>query len=174
MFFSDRDFAPSDSLSVETLRVEPTSTNDREENDAGKFSSEDNSHDDRPARNSTNFKKAVNELSPLPRASDAPGNPGRRGRTQKAELITSSPYKRQLEQSRNQQKKVKLMNDDLGMVSQEEMVHLDEGDSSWFCILCGKEKEEDMIQCMDCRSWVHTRCAKVKASIKKYLCKDCK
>jgi hypothetical protein len=46
-----------------------------------------------------------------------------------------------------------------------------DGDSSSFCFLCGDK--EDTIQCLQCRSWVHARCAKVKPSKKKYYCSKC-
>ena len=52
------------------------------------------------------------------------------------------------------------------LFSNEDKEDQDEGDSSWFCALCTKEKEEDMIQCMNCKLWVHTKCANVKPSIK--------
>jgi hypothetical protein len=39
--------------------------------------------------------------------------------------------------------------------------------------LCAKSSKEDMIECLQCRSWVHTPCSKVKQSIKKYYCSTC-
>jgi hypothetical protein len=45
-----------------------------------------------------------------------------------------------------------------------------DGHSRLFCILCAKSIKEGMIQCLQCRSWVHTPCAKVKQSKKKWYC----
>lgn len=47
-------------------------------------------------------------------------------------------------------------------------------DSSWFCAICDTDVEEDMIQCMKCKIWLHEQCAMVKRTAKKYYCTNCK
>ena len=54
-----------------------------------------------------------------------------------------------------------------------------EDEANWFYIFCVEAKEEDMIQCIHCKTWVHTRCAKsidvlIYYFTSKILCKDCK
>lgn len=34
--------------------------------------------------------------------------------------------------------------------------------------------EKTMIQCMKCRTWIHTRCAGVSAKIKRFFCCNCR
>ncbi|KFM72134.1 hypothetical protein X975_17024, partial [Stegodyphus mimosarum] len=52
--------------------------------------------------------------------------------------------------------------------------HKKETGDSWFCILCEETKEEEMIQCMKCHAWIHTRCAGISAAIKKFFCCNCR
>ncbi|KAG8223924.1 hypothetical protein J437_LFUL003731 [Ladona fulva] len=157
-------FVPSETLEVdENVADEPTSSKGLKRT-YERYSEGDTSGDD--SRESKKFKKTLNELSPLPKASKLLANRGK-GKAQSAVLITSSPYKLKLEQCKNQTKKVKPMKTSL--FSDEQSDDQYEGDSSWFYVLCGAVKEEDMIQCMSCRSWVHTRCAKVKPCIKNIL-----
>jgi hypothetical protein len=85
-------------------------------------------------------------------------------------VLTINPYKWTLERSNDKGKKKIQMKIQL---SQATGADANDGDSSWFCFLCGKSSKEDMIQCLQCRSWVHTRCAKVKPSKKKYYCSMC-
>lgn len=161
--FCDHHFAPSDSLTVEKIADEPSSEESSSDDDIGKGKS---------------FRKALNEISPLPKVSRVGvpfirGNVRRGRKTQGAVVITSSPYKQELERAkgRPQLKKLKTVS-----LFKEHEEHKDNSEdcANWFCILCEEVKEEDMIQCMGCKSWVHTRCAKVRPSIKRYYCTDCK
>lgn len=44
---------------------------------------------------------------------------------------------------------------------------------SWLCQLCEENREENMIQCIKCKNWVHDLCAGVESKIKKYICDIC-
>ena len=45
--------------------------------------------------------------------------------------------------------------------------------SDWFCNLCAKDREENMIQCLKCKTWVHDLCAGDDKKTKKYVCDVC-
>ena len=45
-------------------------------------------------------------------------------------------------------------------------------DGSWFCFLCGEDRQEDMIRCCECNRWVHTDCGK-DTSGSHYVCDAC-
>lgn len=167
--FSDHHFVPSEALVVEeNLTDEPNCYKVLKCNSRNECSTEEDSSGD-DVGECKKFKKTINELSPLPKASRVQVGRGK-GKAQSAVIITSSPYKQQLEKCKDRSKK-KSMKTSLFSGEQGEDHHKD--DSIWFCILCGEVEEEDMIQCMNCRSWVHTRCANVKPSKKKYFCTGC-
>jgi hypothetical protein len=88
----------------------------------------------------------------------------------KATVLTSGFCKRRLGRSKDKGKKKIQMKTQLSRATDADA---NDGDSSWFCFLCGNSSKVDMIQCVQCRSWVHTRCAKVKPSKKKYYCSTC-
>ena len=118
------------------------------------------------------FKDDLFEISPPPKRNPQPGPSSSRkiGIAQKAILITSSPYKSELEQTEKKKlKKVKPINFE---ISKKVLKNKDE-DFTWFCILCEENTEENMIQCMKCHSWVHTLCAGVNRNKKKYYCTNC-
>jgi hypothetical protein len=86
-------------------------------------------------------------------------------------VLTSSRYKRALERSKDIGKKKSQMKIKLFQATD---AGANDGDSSWFGFLCGKSSKEDMIHCLQCRSWIHTRCAKAKTQgKKKYYCSTC-
>lgn len=55
----------------------------------------------------------------------------------------------------------------------EKNINCDLNESTWYCTVCEETYEENMIRCMTCKSWVHTTCAGVKESLKKYICPLC-
>lgn len=56
-------------------------------------------------------------------------------------------------------------------ISHDVTISVNEND--WFCYLCNKTLIEDMIQCLQCRSWVHESCAGVLKKCKLYYCPQC-
>jgi hypothetical protein len=114
------------------------------------------------------FKKTLEHISSLLKLSADPRpmvSRRSRGRAQKATVLISGLYKWTLEHSKVKGKKRMQMKIQL---SQATDTDANDGDSSRFCFLCGKSSKEGMIQCLQCRSWVHTPCAKVTQSMKKY------
>jgi hypothetical protein len=119
------------------------------------------------------FVKTLEQISPLTKPSvDPRPTLSRRshGREKKATVLTSSRYKRALERSKDKGKKKSEMKIQLSQATDGDA---NDGDSSWFGFLCAKSSKGDMIQCLQCRSWVHIPCVKVKPSIKKYCCSTC-
>lgn len=168
--FEDHHFAPADTLlTEESLTDKPTSSKRQNEQSSGTESSSEDDSSGNNSRHSKKFKRVLNTLSPVPKPSSSVRSVRLRGKPQSAVLISSSPYKYGLEQSKNLQTKPKPEKTALFSGKNKEFEN-----SSWFCALCSEVKEEDMIQCMDCRSWVHTRCANVKPRIKRYFCPNCK
>lgn len=168
--FSDHHFSAADCLKSrpdDNFLEKPRSTNVTQESSSEYISSDDEC---RPTTPTKKFKTIVNKVSPLPNSCNNPAIRGR-GKAQNATVITSSPYKQQLEQSKGQIKKPKAAKTTL--FHKEQKRKGSGGNSSWFCVLCKKIKEDEMIQCMDCKLWVHTRCANVKPSVKKFFCSDC-
>jgi hypothetical protein len=60
-------------------------------------------------------------------------------------VLTSSRYKRALELSKDKGKKKIQMKIQLSLSTDADG---NDGYSSWFCFLCDKSSEEDMIQCL--------------------------
>lgn len=105
---------------------------------------------------------------------------------QKAEELTSTPYKDNLavnkEKKRgkitdsNKDKNGKVQNkksktEKKVLKSQKKVIST--SCESWYCVLCKEDKQEDMIQCMECRTWVHATCANVSPLRKIYFCPKC-
>lgn len=95
------------------------------------------------------------------------------GIIQKAQIITSTPYKDDLEakqtpsdisKKKTVKRKVKF---DFGTSKKKSI-----NDKEWYCKLCCESIVEDMIQCLKCRDWVHESCANIE-SRDKFLCDIC-
>ena len=155
--FTDDQFAPADVLQPSGTPVTTSSSDDDED-----------SSDNAPQNKNKQFKSLLEEISPRAKKNPNPdGHSSSRGApiAQKAVEITSSPYKSQLKQKF---KKISSPNFNKMQKNKKET-----GDS-WFCRLCEETKEEEMIQCMKCHTWIHTRCAGVSARIKRFFCSNCR
>lgn len=120
------------------------------------------------SRSNYNLVVPLTELSPLPKAATTVASTRSKKGTQKALVLTSSPYKQQLSQSTAGLKRKKLT------YSLSESKKTDRGtNGDWYCEMCQTRSVEDMIQCMSCRQWVHENCAGVKKNVKKYFCSNC-
>lgn len=108
------------------------------------------------------------ELSPLPKAATTVASTRGKKGTQKALVLTSSPYKQQLSKSSTGLKRKKLT-----YPSSEDKKVRRSTNNDWYCEICQSRSVEDMIQCMTCRQWVHENCAGVKKNVKKYFCLNC-
>jgi hypothetical protein len=172
--FQEHQFAPADtaqpssseSQNPETSLGTESDSEDREE------SSKDEDYESSSKRLKY-FKKTLEQISLLPNLSADPRptvSQRSHGRAQKATVVTSGPYKRTLERSKDKGKKKFQLKIQLLQATD---ANANDGASSWFCFLCGKSSKEDMIQCLQFRSWVHTFCAKVKQRIKKCYFSTC-
>lgn len=108
------------------------------------------------------------ELSPLPKAATTVASTRGKKGTQKALVLTSSPYKQQLSKSSTGLKRKKLT-----YPSSEDKKVRRSTNNDWYCEICQSRSVEDMVQCMTCRQWVHENCAGVKKNVKKYFCLNC-
>ena len=140
-------------------------------------------------------KVNVADISPLPTvrsAIDSGRKRGRKRRTTKAAILTSSPYKIQLEENQNNKnKKIKVTTGILSdkstskstqkpackstRRSKKYLVATDRDDDirSWYCKLCDECVKENMIKCQQCNSWVHCECAGVSRQTKRFICDLC-
>nr|CAH7730077.1 unnamed protein product [Callosobruchus chinensis] len=89
---------------------------------------------------------------------------------QKAEVITSTPYKDELQgkQPPDNMRSVKRKVQFDSNTSNKKSIN----EKEWYCKLCNECSIEDMIQCLQCRTWVHEICANVQ-SREKFICDFC-
>lgn len=114
------------------------------------------------------FRTVLEKLSPLPKKNPNPTGPSFSRSApiaQKAVEITSSPNKSRLKNL----KKISSTKPNNKKKHKKET-----GDDSWFCLLCEETKEDEMIQCMKCRAWIHTRCGGVSAATKRFFFHNCR
>jgi hypothetical protein len=132
-------------------------------------------------------KVSITEMSPLPTVNGT--NECRRklgrNRTSKAAVLTSSPYKQQLEEDKDKMKnkigKKSRASSSKATLDQpaikkrkQSRKRCDEGDlNNWFCKICNECMKESMIQCQQCKSWIHCDCAGVSARTKQFICDFC-
>nr|CAI5850711.1 unnamed protein product [Callosobruchus analis] len=89
---------------------------------------------------------------------------------QKAEVITSTPYKDELQgkQPPDNMRSVKRKVQFDSNTSNKKSIN----EKEWYCKLCNECSIEDMIQCLQCRTWVHEICANVQSRAK-FICDFC-
>jgi hypothetical protein len=153
--FQDHDFSASTALQDgrETSHVETTSSNP--------------SSPSTRAGCSSHRRISVDSISPFPKAFSTVKNSRKSQSTQRAALLTSGPYKAQLELQEGKKKKLNLNVAAL----KKKVNHIKE--DSWFCDMCQQESVQDMIKCIACKKWVHENCAGVKKGTKRYFCFSC-
>lgn len=155
--FQDHHFAPAnilledDTNQPSTSGSAPATNNDNEQN--------------------ISFKDVLEQISPPPRRSKDPwpSTQRRNRKPQTSVVLTSSPYRNSLENAKQKSKKIAAKK----QLFDESSGNNDGETSSWFCFLCKNCYEEEMIQCLKCRKWVHVRCAKVSPRRKIYYCSKC-
>lgn len=57
--------------------------------------------------------------------------------------------------------------------TETEIVASNSVNNNWYCKICEDEFEQDMIQCLSCKCWVHEMCANISKSAKKFVCSFC-
>ena len=129
----------------------------------------------------------ISEISPLPKK--AAGSK-RRNRTTTSEILTASPYKNKLLESKQKKaprskkgkansmkgKKATRASKDKKMktkTTRERTSLLSHDDIDWYCFFCGENHAEEMIQCQNCERWIHEACADIDEG-SHYKCDDCR
>ena len=104
-------------------------------------------------------------ISPLPKMV----RKAKTTRSATSEVITSSPYKRKLLMGRA--KKVKTNAKVTPKASKRAKRAAQPTEASWYCFLCGEDREENMVGCCSCERRVHVECA--SNVNEEYQCDEC-
>lgn len=138
-----------------------------------------------------NLQVSVKQISPLPQITKQ-GKRLSKG-AQKAEILTSSPYKSNLEEKRKAvakklekfKRKLSLSIDTVQPSSSgnlqkksrkktcQRKIESSKSEESWYCFICGEDRKEDMVQCQKCNTWVHEKCAGNYKIDKVFFCNTC-
>lgn len=112
----------------------------------------------------TNTEKSLigpDVVSPIPKINSKPS----KRKTMKSEVITSSPYKKNLLEKKPKAKckKIEINNKRVGNKMENQNSQVDSDDDSdkdtWYCPLCEEERREAMVRCILCCAWIHQSCA---------------
>ena len=131
---------------------------------------------------STSAADLLNELSPLPDGSRK-RLVVRARKTQRSEILTSSPYKKDAQdrqKSKSSKKdeaktrKGKIVKTTLKTKKNAQSLSLTDREKETECIICGETFEEDWIQCHECKDWAHEDCVDIDSSDINYSCDICK
>lgn len=130
----------------------------------------------------------LNEISPVPNAAER-RMVSRKRRAEKSEVLTSTPFKNELEEKnknkakavkKNLSKTVKLVKKPAAQdpkktntckAKTEETQEPEIGET--YCVICNECFEEDWIQCCECKNWAHEACSDVEKGQKYYKCDNC-
>ena len=126
----------------------------------------------------------LQEISPLPCNASVKFNTRKR-RGDQSEILTSSPYKSQLEEKRaclnstkdkgkslkgkTIKKSFQSVKNSLQFADKNKQV-----EEKTNCIICGENFTEDWIQCSICKDWAHENCANLEGEALFYKCNICK
>ena len=120
-----------------------------------------------------------------------PSTPRKRLKGESSEVLTSTPYKRALEEkaasrakrqkgeqsvkenSVNKGNRPTTKKQKTAQARPANVTQAQESDfSDWYCFMCNECRLEDMVQCSQCKSWVHEDCTgAVEAA---FVCELCK
>lgn len=139
---------------------------------------------------SCSFQDSIEELSPLPKASNRTSeNTQRKRRRGKTGLMNSTPdinelkkkkievlNKERMALARSAKKKIESMNEDENECDEE--MEIDD-DSDVACLYCNElysrsRSREFWIKCQNCSGWCHAECADVSRKTKQFICDVCK
>jgi len=99
----------------------------------------------------------------------------RKRRTQKSEILTSSPFKNELKEKTKDSRKLPKTTKNVKSLSNKEnptpepRSHEQETD----CIICGESVDEELIQCSTCKDWAHEACVDINPADLYYNCDVC-
>jgi hypothetical protein len=207
--FTDVDFAPSDHLQIsENLNENdrPSTSNRSEDNEVNTIQESDNSFSDNDDNRLNNYSRAK---SPSPRPStpvDAVFSPiastskldvsvqeilhlppvtqktRNKTRAQTATVITSTPYKDDLESKKLKvdkkskqtvKRKCNLGQEKPCTSKTTKNISIELNEEEWFCALCTEHRIEDMSKCTKCSKWMHESCANITSANIGYTCDFC-
>ena len=109
----------------------------------------------------------------------------RKRKTEKSEILTSSPYKKILVEKEQNKKKSLSKNTKKAKPTKkkqatkikrsESLSQSDEEDETWSCLVCGEpfgdsKPGEIWVKCITCKLWSHEDCT---AGEKEYICRNC-
>ena len=126
-------------------------------------------------------EQLLKQLSPLPDASKKRLTTRSR-KTQKSEILTSSPFKNALVEKHtiatnkakaSETKKKGTTATKKEMKTKQNIQELSR-DQETECIICGEIFDEDWIQCHRCKDWAHEACVHIDPSQLYYFCDVCK
>lgn len=130
----------------------------------------------------------LEKISPLPSNVSAKFNTRKR-RGDKSDILTSTPYKVQLEEKRRHSKdkekrvnknKDKKLKKAVNRPTVKKALMFEEDnrpkqdDEETNCIICGESFDEDWIQCNNCKGWPHENCANLEGDGLFYTCDVCR
>ena len=133
----------------------------------------------------------IDKISPLPKKM---GNCGRKRKFQreKSEVITSSPYKKMLEEKNKAKIKKQLKDNSLREMSKKvtkprRKLKLDENvacssnsidTDDTLCLYCGEKyaetNMEEWIMCIKCKEWMHEDCTDNETGNNNFICDSCR
>ncbi|XP_045457552.1 tigger transposable element-derived protein 6-like [Melitaea cinxia] len=140
--------------------------------------------------------QVVHKLSPLPDAAKK-RSATRKRKSEKSEILTSSPYKIIVEEKENE-KNIKEKQKILGLKfnttlaekgkqtkglmikgknrkKKEPLTQIPEPDNDkTTCVVCLEDHNEDWIQCSSCNGWAHEACADIPECADAYICDRCR
>ncbi|KAJ4427599.1 hypothetical protein ANN_25247 [Periplaneta americana] len=148
---------------------------------AAKASSHHETSPNRPtptdrSNDTTVVKETIQQLSPIPDASKK-REVSRRRKSERSEVLTSSPYKTYLEEKNNEKLKRKVKSLVRGKrplsgkffpKSSRKTTKKNDKKEETTCIFCGESHDEDWIQCSSCQMWAHEACASIPETSDKY------
>nr|CAH7758128.1 unnamed protein product [Callosobruchus chinensis] len=127
---------------------------------------------------------SLDEIAPLPKAKEEYSRKYKG--IQRAVIITSSPYKDELQQSMEKHKckpKKVPLKEIINVIPKpfpkkakivlSPVMAGDAPETSWFCSECKTEDQIEMIQCLQCRTWFHCKCVGVGPKKKMFKCASC-
>ncbi|KAJ4437385.1 hypothetical protein ANN_17529, partial [Periplaneta americana] len=135
---------------------------------------------DRP-NDTTLVKETIQQLSPIPDASKK-REVSRRRKSERSEVLTSSPYKTYLEEKNNEKLKREVKSLVRGKrplsgkffpKSSRKTTKKNDEKEETTCIFCGESHDEDWIQCSSCQMWAHEACASIPETSVTYECDFC-
>lgn len=185
--FTNLDFLPSAVTDVPMQSdIQVNNTNKNTVQDLSQqFHVNDKENFDPQPSTSKKIIDVINELSPVPNAT-AKRATSRRRKAEKSEILTSSPYKNALAESKaakskpagkktNDPKKIKKTKKSTTKPKSTTIPSsITTTQKITTCLLCQEDHDENWIMCQACNQWAHEACAGVDEDSDTYICDFCR